>query len=118
MLDLVAFRLNVERKTCTLTPVKEWRHGSFNFVIPVCVNYTHPKRVIYRIPLPFGVGGSRYPGNVDGKLRCGAAAYILIQENCLDVPIPKLWGFGFTDGSNMSRHPFFHAVYYKLTWDC
>lgn len=105
LLDLVAFHLNVDRKTCTLAPVEDWCHGSFNFVIPVDVNSGGRNRVIIRIPLPYKVGEFRYPGNVDEKLRCEAATYIHIQEHCPDVPIPKLWGFGFTDGSNVSRFP-------------
>lgn len=102
LLDLVAFHLNVDRQKCTLASVQDWCHGSFNFIVPVNVNSGGRNRVIIRIPLPYKVGESRYPGNIDEKLRCEAATYIHIQEHCPDVPIPKLWGFGFTDGSHVS----------------
>ena len=109
-LDLVASHLNIDRKTCTLSEVGEWRHGSFNFSIPIYVNWKGRTRLILRVPLPYKVGESRYPGNIDEKLRCEAATYIYIQEHCPDVPIPKLWGFGFTDGSNVSQPPSFHTM--------
>jgi hypothetical protein len=102
MLDLVAFHLNTDRKTYNLSPVDEWRHGSFNFCIPIYVKWRGRSRVILRVPLPCKVGESRYPGNIDEKLRCEAATYIYIQNYCPDVPIPKMWGFGFTDGSSVS----------------
>lgn len=110
LLNLAAFHLNVDRTMCKLAPVQDWRHGSFNFVIPVDVNSKGRNRVIIRIPLPYKVGESQYPGNIDEKLRCEAATYIHIHEHCPDVPIPKLWGFGFTDGSNVSRFPFFYIT--------
>ncbi|KAJ6088461.1 hypothetical protein N7486_009722 [Penicillium sp. IBT 16267x] len=49
--------------------VNEWVHSSFNVCIPLYVN----KR---RFPLPYKVGESRYPGNVDEKLRYEAATFI------------------------------------------
>ncbi|KAE8366769.1 hypothetical protein BDV27DRAFT_155660 [Aspergillus caelatus] len=36
---------------------------------------------------------SKYPGNVDEKLRCEAAASIWIKEHCPELPTPQLWGF-------------------------
>lgn len=68
-LDLVALHLNIDRNTCTLSPIEEWRHGSFNFCIPINVNWKGRTRVILRVPLPYKVGESRYPGNIDEKLR-------------------------------------------------
>ncbi|KAK0103267.1 hypothetical protein ONS95_005300 [Cadophora gregata] len=38
------------------------------------------------------------PGNADEKLRCEVASYLWIQENCPDVSIPYLFGFGFPNG--------------------
>lgn len=72
--------------------------------IPVYINNwaAFPnKRVIIRFPLPYKVGESRYPGNADEKLRCEAASFIWIQDNCPTVPIPYLWGFGFSDGRSV-----------------
>jgi hypothetical protein len=59
------------------------------------------KRVIIRVPLPYKVGGSRYPSNASEKLRCEAASFIWIQDNCPTVPIPYLWGFGFSDSQSV-----------------
>jgi len=110
ILHLVAFHLNIDRKTCTLSPVDEWRHGSFNFSIPIYINWRGRTRVILRVPLPYKVGESQYPGNIDEKLRCEAATYIHIQKHCPDVPIPKMWGFGFTDGSNVHLSSAFYTI--------
>lgn len=109
-LDRVAFHLDIDRKRCTLSPLEEWLHGSFNFSIPIYVNWRGRTRVILRVPLPYKVGESRYPGNIDEKLRCEAATYIHLHENCPDVPIPKLWGFGFTDGSTVSKSHSFRKL--------
>lgn len=79
--------------------------GSFNVCLPVYIeNWSkHPRhRVIIRFPLPYKTGESNRPGNNDEKLRCEAAAYAWIQENCPDVPIPHLWGFALSEGQSVS----------------
>ncbi|RAK96044.1 uncharacterized protein BO80DRAFT_449641 [Aspergillus ibericus CBS 121593] len=83
--------------TCELGAVKEWLHGSFNVCIPIYVsNHNQPlaKRAVIRFPLPYKVGESRHPGNVDETLRCEAATFIWMREQCPEIPIPRLWGFG------------------------
>jgi hypothetical protein len=93
-----------QTETCHLGEFKDWKAGSFNVCIPVNIRNwdTFPnKRVIIRFPLPYKVGESRYPGNADEKLRCEAASFIWIQDNCPAVPIPYLWGFGFSDGQGV-----------------
>jgi hypothetical protein len=35
---------------------------------------------------------------MDEKLGCEIATYIYMEEHCLDIRIPKLFAFGFTDG--------------------
>lgn len=89
---------------CRLGDVKEWIHGSFNVCIPVYVeNWKNQsgKRVLIRLPLPYKVGESTYPGNADEKLRSEAATFIWIRENCPDIPVPHLWGFGFPGGQSV-----------------
>lgn len=89
---------------CRLGDVGEWIHGSFNVCIPVYVDnwYKHPGRlVIIRFPLPYKIGEATSPGNADEKLRCEAATFIWIRENCPQVPIPQLWGFGFVGGQSV-----------------
>lgn len=62
-----------------------------------------------RFPLPYKVGELNYPGNANEKVRCEAATYVWIRENCRDVPIPHLWGFAFaadaqdTNGCSVSN---------------
>ena len=76
-------------------------YGYYNICIPVyvdgCVGFPG-KRVLVRIPLPYKLGEAESPGNVEEKLRCEAATFIWIQEQCPEVPIPHLWGFGFPSG--------------------
>ncbi|KAH8729162.1 hypothetical protein BGZ61DRAFT_529415 [Ilyonectria robusta] len=62
------------------------------------------------------VGEASCPRNVDEKLRCEAATYIWLQQNCPDVPIPRLFGFGLP-GSNsfttVEREPYHkHVIWY------
>ena len=55
-----------------------------------------------RFPLPYKVGEGHFPGNSDEKARVEAATYIWLRDNCPAVPVPKLLGFGFTNGMIMS----------------
>jgi hypothetical protein len=48
--------------------------------------------------MPHMLAESAYPGTVDEKIGYEVATYAWLQENCPDIPIPHLWGFGFTDG--------------------
>ncbi|PSS16501.1 hypothetical protein M430DRAFT_50880 [Amorphotheca resinae ATCC 22711] len=104
---IVSHHLRLRKtETCHLGEFKDWKAGSFNVCIPVYINNwaAFPnKRVIIRFPLPYKVGESRYPGNADEKLRCEAASFIWIQDNCPTVPIPYLWGFGFSDGRSFTK---------------
>ncbi|KAL9017102.1 MAG: hypothetical protein Q9185_005562 [Variospora sp. 1 TL-2023] len=98
---IVTYHLGLkEMGSCYLAPLDDWIHGSFNMCLPVYVKNwkTRPeKRVMIRFPLPYKIGEEDFPGNAEEKLRCEAATYIWIQENCPDVPIPQLWGFAFQD---------------------
>ena len=86
---------------CQLGGVKEWLHGSFNVCIPVYVNNQARPQAIIRFPLPYKVGESRNPGNVDEKVRCEAATFISMREHCPEIPIPRLWGFGLVQGQSV-----------------
>jgi hypothetical protein len=102
---LVSLHLDLTNsETCRFGEFREWKHGSFNVCIPVYIDNwrKHPgKRVLLRLPLPYKVGESICPGNADEKLRAEAAAFIWIQDNCPDIPIPFLWGFGFPSGQSV-----------------
>ncbi|PWY68987.1 hypothetical protein BO94DRAFT_560856 [Aspergillus sclerotioniger CBS 115572] len=93
------------QQTCRIGEVKEWISGSFNVCIPVYIegwSRNAPKRVLIRFPLPYRVGELQHPGNAEEKLRCEAATFICIQENCPSIPIPHLWGFGFAGGHHFT----------------
>ncbi|PYH74510.1 uncharacterized protein BO88DRAFT_439965 [Aspergillus vadensis CBS 113365] len=90
--SIVSYHLNLSKKqTCRVGDVKEWISGSFNVCIPVDIN----GRVLIRFPLLYKVGEGQHPGNADEKLRCEAATYVWIRQNCPSIPIPRLWGFAF-----------------------
>lgn len=102
---LVSLHLGLANsETCRFGEFREWKHGSFNVCIPIYIDNwrKHPgKRVLLRLPLPYKVGESTCPGNANEKLRAEAAAFIWIQDNCPDIPIPFLWGFGFPSGQSV-----------------
>jgi hypothetical protein len=103
--DTVSYHLGLTRsEKCRLGDVKEWIHGSFNVCIPVYVDdwNKHPgRRVLIRFSLPYKIGESTCPGNADEELRCEAATFIWIRDHCPDIPIPRLWGFGFVGGQSV-----------------
>lgn len=55
-------------------------------------------RVLVRFPLPYHVGELSKPGNSDEKVWCEAGTYAWLEENCPDIPIPRLYGFGMGTG--------------------
>jgi len=105
--DIVSYYLRLKcTERCRLSPREDWIHGSFNICLPVYVENWRKRpggRVMIRFPLPFKVGDSNYPGNAEEKVRCEAATYAWIRENCPDVPIPYLWGFAFAGGAEGAK---------------
>ncbi|KAM4055030.1 hypothetical protein HRG_014940 [Hirsutella rhossiliensis] len=98
--EVVSRHLNISQSDFSLGEVKEWIHGNFNACIPIHIvrsphTFGLPPRAIIRFPLPYKLGEAFRPGNVDEKLRSEAATYIWLQQNCPDMPIPRLFGFGF-----------------------
>lgn len=92
--------------SCQVADVAEWLHGSFNVCVPVTVDDWKGKaqfgnRVLGRFPLPYRVGDAFHPGNGDEKIRCEAGTYAWLQENCPDVPIPRLYGFATSTGETL-----------------
>jgi hypothetical protein len=103
--ELVSLHLGLSSsESCRFGVFKEWKHGSFNVCIPIYIDSWKTrleKRVLLRIPLPYKVGESRCPGNADEKLRAEAATFIWIKDNCSNIPVPLLWGFGFPNGQSV-----------------
>ncbi len=97
---IVSFHLSA--KNCRVSDVQTWLSGSYNVCIPVYISPpSNVRSVLVRIPLPYKVGEAKSPGNMDEKLRCEVASYLWIQENCPDVSIPYLFGFGFPNGQTV-----------------
>ncbi|KKK15094.1 hypothetical protein AOCH_005603 [Aspergillus ochraceoroseus] len=61
------------------------------------------------------------PGNGDEKVLCEAGTYAWLQDNCPDVPIPHLYGFGLSTGESFTQidHlPIFNKYFQKLRRRC
>ncbi|KKZ59043.1 hypothetical protein EMCG_00911 [[Emmonsia] crescens] len=96
-----------------------WRHGSFNVCIPIHINNSGrspPAKMAFRVPLPYKIGEESFPGNAEEKVRCEAATYIWINENCPDIPIPHLQGFG-VPGSLSFFEPSFVPLWQRIKSD-
>ncbi|PYI04785.1 hypothetical protein BO78DRAFT_431105 [Aspergillus sclerotiicarbonarius CBS 121057] len=100
--SIVARQLGITTvNACHLVDVEDWIDGSFNVCIRVDIDARARfpgKQVMIRFPLPYRVGESTCPGNADEKIRCEAGTYIWLEENCPDIPIPRLYGFGLSTG--------------------
>ncbi|KAF1951137.1 hypothetical protein CC80DRAFT_597531 [Byssothecium circinans] len=101
---LTAHHLGVKRAQCVVSHWEEWIRGSFNVCIPVVVKGQHEqanRTVLMRCPMAYRLG--KDVGSVDEKIGCEVATYAWMQENCPDVKIPHLFGFGFSDGRNYTH---------------
>ena len=100
--DIVSYHLGADKEKCRVSDVQTWLSGSYNVCIPVHISPpSNVRSVLVRIPLPYKVGEANSPGDVDEKLRCEVASYLWIEENCPDVSIPHLFGFGFPNGQTV-----------------
>lgn len=91
------------RDECVALPPCEWIRGRFNVCIPVKVTSAFcTKHVMLRCPMSYKLAESQYPGTVDEKLSCEVVTYAWMQENCSDIRIPHLYGFGFSDDRHVS----------------
>ncbi|TQV90424.1 Aminoglycoside phosphotransferase [Cordyceps javanica] len=90
----IAHHLNIDVARVTVSEQDAWIHGSFNLCVPALVDEASP--VLLRFPLPYRVEDVTSPGNADEKVRAEAATYAWIHDNCPDVPIPQLYGFGLS----------------------
>ncbi|OBT97664.1 hypothetical protein VE01_04425 [Pseudogymnoascus verrucosus] len=104
MQAVVAHHLSLQLPdACNIADMSEWLHGSFNVCVPVTISAWQGKRVLLRFPLPYRVGDSFQPGNGDEKIRCEAGTYAWLDENCPEVPIPRLYGFALSTGQTFTR---------------
>ncbi|KFY46968.1 hypothetical protein V494_00261 [Pseudogymnoascus sp. VKM F-4513 (FW-928)] len=100
---VVAHHLGQLPNACSIADMSEWLHGSFNVCVPVTISTWQGKRVLLRFPQPYRVGDSFQPGNGDEKIRCEAGTYAWLNENCAEVPIPRLYGFALSTGQTFTR---------------
>lgn len=102
MKTVVAHHLGLKSPDdCSVADIESWRHGSFNVCVPVSIDSGDERSVMMRFPLPYRVGESFRPGNADEKIQCEVGAYAWFQNNCPDVPIPKLYGFALSTGETV-----------------
>ena len=102
MQAVVAHHLSLQLPdACNIADMSEWLHGSFNVCVPVTISTWQGKRVLLRFPLPYRVGDSFQPGNGDEKIRCEAGTYAWLDQNCPEVPIPRLYGFALSTGQTV-----------------
>lgn len=115
--DLVASHFGISEKFtktwCVVESVEEWLWGSFNWCIPIRINSgasgNKDRKVLLRCPMEY-----RLRDAMEEKLRCEAATYIWMQENCPEIPIPQLFAFGFPDGRHV-RVPLLCSKCNRLT---
>ncbi|OJJ83831.1 uncharacterized protein ASPGLDRAFT_66777 [Aspergillus glaucus CBS 516.65] len=104
MKAIVAHRLGLDSpNACRIADRDEWLNGTFNLCVLVTIeNWKRRpqsgKLLILHFPLPYHVGEAFWPENADEKIRCEAGTYAWLQQNCLDVPIPRLYGFATATG--------------------
>nr|KMM69298.1 hypothetical protein CPAG_05617 [Coccidioides posadasii RMSCC 3488] len=104
--DIVARHLGLSSPAvCHVAEENDWLHGSLNACIPVTIVGPFGIRVMIRFPLPYRIGEDFGPGNANEKIRCEAGTYASLQENCLDIPIPRLYGFALSDGETLENLP-------------
>ncbi|CAD0112141.1 unnamed protein product, partial [Aureobasidium uvarum] len=97
--ELISRHLQIPETDFVLYEPSTWIEGGFNVCLSIDINnnrHPHlPPGAVIRFPLPFNIGESFAPGTVDEKLRCEAATYIWMRENCPCIPLPRLLGMGF-----------------------
>ncbi|OAT14135.1 hypothetical protein BDBG_09218 [Blastomyces gilchristii SLH14081] len=85
---IIAHHLNLESPDECDVDVENWLHGSYN------KGKKRPgDRVMLRLPLPYHVGEAFRLGNADERVRCEAGTYAWLEDNCPDIPIPRLYDF-------------------------
>ena len=109
--DIVRHHLRLRDKdACIVKAKNQWIRGNFNVCIPVEVrSASFSKNLIFRCPMPHKLAEAKYPGTIDEKLSCEVGTYIWMQDRCPDIPIPQLYGFGFSDNRHVS-----YLYYLKL----
>lgn len=105
---IVAHHLHLSSSCINISDRSEWLNGSFNLCVPISIQCHRSqrcdRRVLIRFPLPYKTAESFRPGNGDEKIRCEAATYAWLSEECPDIPIACLQGFGLSTGQGVRVH--------------
>ena len=88
----------IDPSSCIVQDTVTWIKGQFNTCIPVHVHESDGSmsKKIFRCPLPHKVGEQYSPGAVEEKMRAEVATYAWIEDNCPEVPVPRLHAFAFS----------------------
>ncbi|KAH8595366.1 hypothetical protein B0O99DRAFT_512161, partial [Bisporella sp. PMI_857] len=102
------------RATRIVKAQDQWIRGSFNVYITVEVRSARfHKELIFRCPMPRKLAEAKYSGIVDEKLSPEVGMYVWMQDQCPNIRIPRLYGFGLSD-----HHHFVHEqprpFYFRL----
>ncbi|TLD29613.1 Aminoglycoside phosphotransferase [Venturia nashicola] len=103
--QLVAHHLGLpDSQRCSVWARKHWMSGGFNIGIPIDVlGQGVGRRVFMRIPRPHKIAEQRFPGAIEEKMRCEIGTYAYIQDDCKDIPIAHLIGFGLPGGQTFTH---------------
>ena len=96
-----------------MLPRERWIRGGFNLCVFVEVaSGDATRRIVFRIPMPHKLAEARYPGSVDEKVDGEVSAYIWVEQNCPEIRVPQLFGFGYMDGRHVSVSDSLRSGYY------
>ncbi|KAH8588764.1 hypothetical protein B0O99DRAFT_693204 [Bisporella sp. PMI_857] len=103
--DIVRHHLRLrDEHACIVKAGSLWICGSFNVCIPVEVrSASFNQNLIFRCPMPHKLAEAKYPGIIDEKLSYEVRTYVWIQDRCSYIPIPQLYGFGFSDNRHFTH---------------
>lgn len=103
---LIFGHLGIPADDFALYPPSAWIEANFNICLPIDIKHGHgarlPSRAVIRFPLPYNIGEAFMPDTIDEKLRCEAATYVWMSENCPDIPVPRLLGMSFPGSQTVS----------------
>lgn len=86
------------RDLCIVARPYQWIRGGFNICIPIEVQSPSlSRKLILRCAMPYKLADAELPGTVNEKVACEVGTYTWMQANCPEIPIPHLYGFGFSD---------------------
>ncbi|KXS94707.1 hypothetical protein AC578_3850 [Pseudocercospora eumusae] len=95
--SICAYHLGLDPSRCAVGDRSTWMRGQFNICVPITATRLDGtcSRVVFRCPIPHKVGSQQNGG--EEKVRAEAANYAYVQEECPEIPIAALIGFGFRE---------------------